>query len=142
MPKYAKTDGTNILEFRSFDNADNHLSPAAAQAAGKPWWLPYVEKTRPDYTPEIQHAPVRGDDTIYPGKVEQVWIAGVAKTQAEIDAEVQAREDKAMDRLNRASSVDKVLGAALFEVVNDVRVLQGDQPITAAQFKTWLRRIF
>jgi len=130
------------LGFKDFDNADNHLSPAAAQAVGKPWWLPYIVAPQPVYTPEIQHAPVRDNDAILADRVEQVWIAGVAKTQAEIDAEVEQRQDNAMDRLGQASSIDKVLGAALFEVVNDVRVLKGQGTITAAQFKAWLRSKF
>ena len=118
------------------------MSPASAQAVGKPWWLPYVVTPRPVYDSATHHAPVRDDDVILADRVEQVWIPAVAKTQAEIDAEVQVREDAAMDQLERASSIDKVLAAALFEVVNDVRVLKGDQPITAAQFKTWLRKKF
>jgi len=142
MPRYVKTDGTNLLGFKSFDNANNHLSAADAKAAGKPWWLPYITATQPAYTPEIQHAPVQGDDIIYPGKVEQYWNPAVTKTQVEIDAESQATQDGVMDRLDQASGIDKVLGAALFEVVNDVRVLKGDTPITAAQFKTWLRSKF
>ncbi len=142
MTRYALTDGTNLLKFQDFDNADDHLSRANAEALGKPFWLPYITAPRPVYTSEIQHAPVRGDDAILADRVEQVWIAGVAKTQAEIDAESQAREDAAMDRLDQASSIDKVLSAALFEVVNDVRVLKGQSEITAAQFKTWLRGKF
>ena len=142
MTRYALTDGTSVLKFKDFDNADNHLSPAAAQAVGKPWWLPYIIAPRPAYDSATHHAPVRDNDAILADRVEQVWIAAVAKTQAEIDAEVQAREDGAMDRLDQASSIDRVLGAALFEVVNDVRVLKGQSEITAAQFKTWLRSKF
>ena len=109
---------------------------------GKPFWLPYITAPRPVYTSETQHAPVQGDDIIYPGKVEQYWNPAVAKTQAEIDAEVQAREDNALDRLDQASSIDKVLGAAIFELVNDVRVLKGQGAISPAQFKAWLRGKF
>ena len=142
MPRYVKTDGTNLLGFKSFDNANTHLSRADAEALGKPFWLPYIVAPRPAYTHEIQHAPVRGDDAILADRVEQVWIAGVAKTQVEIDADVEQRQDNAMDLLDQASGIDKVLGAALFVVVNDVRVLKGDTPITAEQFKTWLRSQF
>jgi hypothetical protein len=142
MPKYVKTDGTNLLGFKSFDNANTHLSRADAEALGKPFWLPYITAPRPVYTSETQHAPVQGDDIIYPGKVEQHWNPAVAKTQAEIDAESQETQDNAMGRLDQASGIDKVLGAALFEVVNDVRVLKGDTPITLEQFKTWLRSKF
>ena len=142
MTRYALTDGTSVLKFKNFDNADNHLSRAAAEAVGKPFWLPYITAPQPIFDSATQHSPVRGDDIIYPGKVEQYWNPPVDKTQAEIDAEVQAREDAAMNRLDRASSIDKVLGAALFELVNDVRVLKGQSEITAAQFKTWLRSKF
>lgn len=142
MPTYVKTDGTNLLGFKSFDNASTHLPRADAEALGKPFWLPYITVPRPAYTSETQHAPVQGDDIIYPGKVEQYWNPAVAKTQAEIDAGVEKRQDNAMDRLDEASGIDKVLGAALFVVVNEVRVLKGDTPITAEQFKAWLRSQF
>lgn len=142
MTRYVKTNGTDLLGFKNFDSADGHLSPAAAQALGKAWWLPYVNVQPPTYDSTTHYDPVRGDDIIYPGKVEQYWNPPVAKVQAEIDSEVQQQRDSAMGRLDQASSVDKVLGAALFEVINDVRVLKGQGTITPAQFKTWLRGKF
>jgi hypothetical protein len=139
---YMKTDGNDLLGLKMFESADGHLSPAEAQALGKPWWLPYVNVPRPTYDSVTHHAPVKLDDVITATEVTQAWSAPVAKTQAEIDAEALAQKDSAMDRLNEASSIDKVLGAAIFELVNDVRVLKGQGTITAAQFKTWLRKKF
>lgn len=142
MTRYVKTNGTDLLGFKDFDSAGGHLSPAAAQALGKPWWLPYVNVQRPTYDSTTHHAPVKLTDAITATEVTQAWAAPVAKTQSEIDAEALAQQNSTMDQLDQASSIDKALGAAIFELVNDVRVLKGDAPITAAQFKTWLRSKF
>lgn len=142
MTRYVKTNGTDLLDFKNFDSADGHLSPAAAQTLGKPWWLPYVNVQRPTYDSTTHYVPVKLTDVITATEVTQAWAAPVAKTQSEIDAEVLAQQNSTMDQLDQASSVNKALGAAVFELVNDVRVLKGDAPITAAQFKTWLRSKF
>lgn len=44
-----------------------------------------------------------------------------------------------VDRLLLESGVLRALAKALFAVVNDVRVLEGSSPVTADQFKTYLK---
>ena len=51
-------------------------------------------------------------------------------TAQEIDA---AKDDQI------ASEVDRVLAKALFLTLNEAREANGKQPITATQFRTWLK---
>lgn len=60
------------------------------------------------------------------------------KPQAEIDALLAQVKDGEVATIDEMSVI-KALATALFEVVNEVRVLKGQQAITAAQFKTYLR---
>lgn len=60
------------------------------------------------------------------------------KTQAELDAEAQANLDVAEENLDITPEF-RALATAVFELVNDVRGLKGQQPVTAQQFKTYLR---
>lgn len=63
-----------------------------------------------------------------------------APNQADADADaalVAAEKQATVDRMY-ISGADKALATALFQVVNDVRVLKGQSTITAAQFKTYL----
>jgi len=61
------------------------------------------------------------------------------KPQAELDALYEAQKDEAVLQLDRERDVLKALGATLFDLTNEVRVLKGQQPITAAQFKAYVR---
>lgn len=61
------------------------------------------------------------------------------KTQAEIDVEIEKLKQRAVDALDQAYSRDKALATAIFQLVNDVRVLQGLQPVTVSQFKDYLK---
>jgi len=61
------------------------------------------------------------------------------KTQAEIDAEIAAAQETAMDALEESNSRDKALAQAIFRLANDVRALEGKQPITGAQFRAYLK---
>lgn len=59
--------------------------------------------------------------------------------QAERDVLIAQLEDNAVATLGNDKTILKALGAVLFELTNEVRVLKGQQPITAAQFKTYVR---
>ncbi len=50
-----------------------------------------------------------------------------------------AIDQATVDRLLLESGVMRALATALFQAVNDVRVLKGDSTITATQFKTYLK---
>ncbi len=69
-------------------------------------------------------------------------------TQADIDAPPTTQEadaildevlEKEFKRTTKPSSFDKALAATLFELVNKVRVLEGDSVITKKQFKKYLK---
>ncbi len=101
--------------------------------------LPYTQEDRPAYDSATHHPPVKLDRVISVDSVVDGWAAPVAKTAQEISDEKDAKDTAAVDRIDRASSFDKALGMVLFEVVNKVRVLEGDAPITAVQFKSYLK---
>ena len=99
----------------------------------KPYWVPVVDETTDTST---------GPDKVVSPWVETVEVARLLrartirdKTAGELDVEDQA----SVDRLLLNSGVIRALAQALFAVVNDVRVLQGDSTITATQFKTYLK---
>ncbi len=50
-----------------------------------------------------------------------------------------AIDQATVDRLLLDSGVMRALATALFQIGNDVRVLEGRSPVTAAQFKTYLK---
>ena len=99
----------------------------------KPYWVPVVEDVTDTST---------GPDKAVSPWVETVEVARLLrsrtirdKTPAELGAEDTAR----VDRLLVDSGVMRAVVRALFQVINDVRVLKGDNPLTAAQFKTFLK---
>ena len=63
----------------------------------------------------------------------------IAARQAIADANATAKANAAMALIDRQGNIVKALGAALFETINDVRVLKGQQPITAQQFRTYIK---
>lgn len=60
---------------------------------------------------------------------------GLALTAEEVDAK------KTADIERFYTSADKAIATALFQVVNDVRGLKGQAPISAAQFKAYLKSL-
>ena len=61
------------------------------------------------------------------------------KTQAELDAEAEAQKENALDALEESNSRDKALAQAILQLTNNVRALEGKQPITATQFRDYLK---
>lgn len=61
------------------------------------------------------------------------------KPQAEIDAIYEAEKDTAVADMVSDRSVAKALGLTLFDVVNEVRGLKAQAPLTLNQFKTYVR---
>ena len=61
------------------------------------------------------------------------------KPQPEIDALAEAEKTTVVNSMDVELSYSKALAQALFRVVNDVRELKGQQPITVDQFKTYLK---
>lgn len=61
------------------------------------------------------------------------------KSQAEIDAIIAEEQENSAQSIEVDNSIAKALAYALFEVVNDVRVLKGQGTITPTQFKAYLK---
>ncbi len=102
---------------------------------GKPYWVPVVVEPTDTST---------GPDKVVGAWAETVEVGRLLrsrtirdKTQAELNTEDQTR----IDRLLLDSGVMRALATALFQTVNDVRVLRGDGTITATQFKTYLKAL-
>ena len=107
--------------------------PPADLHPAKPYWVPVVQETADTST---------GPDRVVGAWVETVEVARLLrtrtirdKTAGEIDAEDQTR----VDSLLLDSGVMRAIAQALFQVVNDVRVLKGQGTITPAQFKAFLK---
>ncbi len=71
------------------------------------------------------------------------WLVDMAAGSITIDVppppDFDAIDQATVDALLLDSGVMRALAQALFQVVNDVRVLKGRGTITAAQFKTFLK---
>ena len=71
------------------------------------------------------------------------WLIDMAAKTISIDVppppDFNAIDQATVDRLLLDSGVMRALAKALFQTINDVRVLKGDSTITAAQFKTFLK---
>lgn len=130
MNEYALIKGGVFVEVRRY----------AAQPADVPHkgvvWLPVVRETVNNATQKYTSSTIT--TAIEPTRYLVRTIIS-DKPQAEIDAFLAAQKKAQVERIEDATSIIKALATALFEVVNEVRVLKGQQQITAAQFKTYLR---
>lgn len=98
-------------------------------ATRPPWkWLP-VQETDPAYDPagQVKEGPVV---TVFADKVTRTWAVR-AKTAQELDGEKDAV----------VNGMDLVLLKVAFNHENRVRVLEGKQPITLAQFKAAIKAL-
>lgn len=130
-------DGSTIEMMKKLDT-DYLLSKTDAIALGKSYWLPVVEETQDTST----NPPwVKTTNTGYQIEADRVYklVTKVDMTQAEIDAEKAATRDMIADGFDEPETYIYVLGKILFQVVNDVRQLKGQQAITPAQFKAYIR---
>lgn len=130
MAEYAKVPvgGSTIQEFRDWITAPPDMTRKGFK------WLPVVV-VDPAWDASLQKRSGPVLSVIVDMQVNRTWTV-VDKTAQEIDDERVAKID---DRL--VSPVDKALGLALFNVINDVRVLKGQGTITLAQFKTALKAL-
>lgn len=60
-------------------------------------------------------------------------------TAGELAAMLDAARDAIIARFDEPTSIDKVLFKISFLQENRIRALEGKQPITAQQFKDWVR---
>ena len=78
-----------------------------------------------------------------PDEPRSHWLIDMAAKTISIDVppppDFNAIDQATVDRLLLDSGVMRALAKALFQTINDVRVLKGDSTITAAQFKTYLK---
>lgn len=68
---------------------------------------------------------------------EQKWLDG--PTAEELAAMLEAARDTILARFDQPTSIDKVILKISFLQENRIRALEGKQPITAQQFKDWVR---
>ncbi len=99
-------------------------------------WYPVVREvvdnsTQP-YTNTNTTRQVEGDNYVIRKTISDM-------SQAEIDAFMEDRKDDAVGQFNRDLSLTKALGEVLFELVNDVRELKGQQAITKQQFISYVK---
>jgi hypothetical protein len=104
---------------------------------------PVTVVEKPPYDPDTQ---VITQDQ--PQEVGGVWSVGWTvrnKTAEELAAEAARAAERDAQRVTRIkeafddqSSVNKVLLKICFLQENKIRVLEGKQPITAQQFRTWV----
>ena len=74
---------------------------------------------------------------------EHEWQGGawvhVPPTPGELAAALEAARDALIARFDQPTSIDKVILKISFLQENRIRALEGKQPITAQQFKDWVR---
>ncbi len=101
----------------------------------KPYWVPIIDEVT--------------DTSITPDKVHEAVVITIEatrmlrsqiirdKTAAELLTEDTARVDRLLDQ----NGINRALSTMIFQINNRVRALEGDTPVTAAQFKTALRAL-
>jgi hypothetical protein len=126
MMRYARIENSAIVEVRSFDR-----EPDPNPAKGLDWRL-YPIVPRPSFDSATHHAPVESTG-IQPTEVVTSWVAPVAKTQGELDAETDAQKENTLDRF------DLLNLKVAFNHENRIRALEGEQPVTQARFRTAMK---
>ena len=69
----------------------------------------------------------------------QTWTPAPEPTAGELAAQLEALKDAIIARFDQPTSIDKVMLKISFLQENRIRALEGKQPITAQQFKDWVR---
>jgi len=99
-------------------------------------WLPVVRETvdtsQTEYKKNATESIVQQDSYLIRTTISDM-------TQQEVDAVVNAEQTAALAKLDVTNSLLKALGVVMFELVNDVRTLKGQQPITAQQFRNYVK---
>lgn len=137
-----KTDGTAITKpARLFDPTETLVDyggdwaayRAAMEAAGKDFWLPVIRNPKPT-TPVDHHDAQPLPPAIQATQVVYDWAAPIAKTPAELDAELEA----IVAQMDQNRSFAKGLARIVFKIA------RGDwsipQPtLTVQQFKDQIK---
>lgn len=127
-------DGTTVLKRVTRGDAFSYLERSLAEAKGVAFYLPLIRRgAAPAYDPETHHAPQQ-TEVIGVTEVTQGWDAPVAKTQTELDAELDAM----VAQMDQNRSFTKGLARIVFKIA------RGDwsipQPgLTVAQFKNQIK---
>jgi len=70
---------------------------------------------------------------------DAVWANSAWEYNGPSAARIEAIKDSVIARFDDARSIDKVMLKISFLQENRIRTLEGKQPITAQQFKDWVR---
>lgn len=105
-------------------------------------WLPVVRENIDNSTQtHLRFTETTEQRTIEPTRY-LIQIIKQDRTQQQIDGLIEVSKDGQMsllEEVNTNQNIARALGKVLFEVVNEVRVLKSQQPLTAEQFKTYVR---
>lgn len=112
-----------------------NLTAIPADTGTGPYWVP-VEFVIDDQTtgalPQIMDP-----------ETQQITSTKVIITQVRRDmntTELAAYDDEVADTIE-VNGIDRAIGQILFQLVNDVRVLQGQSTITASQFRNYIKTL-
>jgi len=130
MAKFALIKNGVFVEARNYDRKPPDIPHKNAV------WLPFV-------TEEVNNAVTQNTKRSVEAIIEPdryvVRTTITDKSQAEIDAEVEQAKEQAAKAIDSGYTLLRALGLVLFGVVNDVRELKGQQPITAQQFRNFVK---
>ena len=113
---------------------ENKENPGSAlDGDGNPFWRPLVVDPEPPFDPATQ---VRTrNEVIEPLRVHLFWTVA-NKTQQELDDEETARKADLLDEILTSGPGFKLTHKVLLFLINEIRAMQGKQPITAQDYKT------
>lgn len=106
--------------------------PRENLASGKPYWVPVQDVVDDQST---------GSETITMPPAVDIQVDKVVRTVVIRDKtaeEIEGDNQKMVDRID-LTGVERALAQAIFRLANDVRVLEGKDEITPAQFKNYLK---
>lgn len=99
-------------------------------------WYPVVRETvdnsTQQYTETIKTQTIENDTYVIRRTIQDL-------PQAEIDTIIESEKTENINLIDRNYTITRALALTLFEVVNQVRVLNGQVEITPDQFKTYLK---
>ena len=131
MEEYALFINGEFVEIKKKSSRPPHIPHKNVE------WYPVLRMqidntTQTEYIERIVTKELIGDEYVITATKQDV-------PPAEMAARIEEDKTINVNRIERNYSIEKALGSVLFEVVNQVRVLNGQAEITLEQFKTYLR---
>ena len=73
-------------------------------------------------------------------EISELENSRLPPSPTEIESKIQEEIDLVINRIDENRSIDRALSQAIFILLNEVRELKSQTPVTPAQFKNWLRQ--